>query len=329
MNESVLAKFGQARRFWRLLTGRRESSVIFGVIIVVLFFSIGTKGLWLGNLPNVLVLTALVGVIAIGQALLITAGEVDLSVGSVYAFASVSFLVLMGWGLSVFPSLILALLISAMIGMINGVITVKFNVPSMIVTLGAMFIYRGLVYIITTGYSLSIPREYRGDFLIWLIGGKTYGLSHSVVLLVILTAVFIFLLARMRLGSHILAVGGEPASALANGVSPDRVKTIAFVMCSVLAGTAGIVAACKEGSVYSTTGKLLELDTIAAAVMGGCMLTGGVGSIWGPVLGVFILASMKGGLMMMGAPTSWYIAFVGMILIGFLAASKVTSKQYG
>ena len=86
---------------------------------------------------------------------------------------------------------------------------------------------------------------------------------------------------------------------------------------------------CQEGSVYATSGIRLELETIAAAVIGGCTLRGGIGSIWGPVLGVFVLSSLKGGLMLMGAPTSWYVAFVGAILIAFLVMSRFVHQRLG
>lgn len=313
--------------FGKLLFGRIETSVVLGTILIVLLFAIGTRGLWLSSIPNVLALTSLVGVIAIGQALLMTSGEVDLSVGSVYAFTSVAFLTVMGFGIGVLPAIVAALLVAAAIGFINGVVTTRFKVPSMIVTLGAMFIFRGLTYIQTTGYSLSIPRPYRGDTLIWLLGGKSFGYSHSIVVLLVLAALFVFILARTRLGSHIFAVGGEPEAALSNGVSPTILKIKVFVICSVLAGLAGIVATCGSGSVYSSSGKLLELDTIAACVIGGCTLRGGIGSVWGTILGVFILSSLKGGLMMMGAPTYWYISLVGAILIAFLMASRVLTSR--
>jgi len=122
---------------------------------------------------------------------------------------------------------------------------------------------------------------------------------------------------------------GEPEAAVANGVPLAATKTRAFVICSGLAGLAGIVAVCQEGSVYATSGIRLELETIAAAVIGGCTLRGGIGSIWGAVLGVFVLSSLKGGLMLMGAPTSWYVAFVGAILIAFLVMSRFMHQRLG
>ncbi len=313
----------------RVFAGRIESSAILGSLLVILFFAIGTKGLWLKNLPNILVLTAQVGIITIGQALLLTSGEVDLSVGSVFAFVGVAFILFIDWGFGVVGAFFCAILISSVIGLINGLITVKFKVPSMIVTLGALFIYRGCVYILTTGFSLTIPNRLTSHFLIRLVGGKFLGISNSIPVLILLTVVSMVILSQTRFGNHVTAVGGDPRSALSCGVSPPKIKTIAFVTCSLLAGLAGIIVTCQEGTVYSTTGRNLELDTIAAAVIGGCTLRGGVGSIWGAILGVFILSSLKGGLMMMGAPTYWYISFVGMILIGFLIVSKLMRGRYG
>jgi ribose/xylose/arabinose/galactoside ABC-type transport system permease subunit len=309
------------------LTSRIEAGVVLGAILVVLLLMLGTHGAWIQNLPSVLRLTAQIGILAIGQAVLMTSGEVDLSVGSAFAFVGVAFLTLLDWGTGVALATVLSLLIAVMIGFINGYITVRFNVPSMIATLGSLFIFRGTVYVLTTGFSLSVPPDERGNLAIEWLASQTLGLSNSVYILFALMALFVYGLAHTRLGSHITAVGGEPDSALANGISPPRVKVISFMLCSLMAGIAGIVVTCQEGSVYSTSGKLLELDTIAAAVIGGCSLRGGVGSIWGAVLGVFILSSLKGGLMMMGAPTYWYISFVGAILIGFLVLSKLLNPR--
>ena len=304
--------------------------MVIGALLIAAFFVVGTDGVWLNSIPSVLRVTAVVGVIAIGQALLMTSGEIDLSVGSVFAVAGVVFIGFMDeLGLGVVPSAISALAAACAIGLLYGVLTVRFRVPSMIVTLGGMFVFRGIAYISTRGYSLSIPREFRRDLVVQIVKAKVAGLSATVVILLVLTALFVFILARTRFGSHVLAVGGEPDAARANGVSLAATKTKAFVICTGLAGLAGIMAVCQEGSVYATSGIRLELETIAAAVIGGCTLRGGIGSIWGPVLGVFVLSSLKGGLMLMGAPTSWYVAFVGAILIAFLVMSRFVHQRLG
>lgn len=314
----------------RKFAHRPEASVVVTTVFLIAFFAIGTHGVWLNSIPSALRLTAQLGIVAIGQAILMISGEVDLSVGSVFAITGVAFISAMDvLGLGVVPAMLLALLCACAVGLVNAMFTVKFRVPSMITTLGSMFIFRGITYLMTEGYSLSVPRELREDPLIMAIKFRAFGINGAVVLLLILSALFVFILARTRFGSHVHAVGGNAAAALANGVPPGAVKAKAFVLCSFLAGVSGVMVACQEGSVYSTSGTTMELETIAAAVIGGCTLRGGLGSVWGPVLGVFVLASLKGGLMLMGAPTSWYVAFVGAILVSFLIAASVMRKRLG
>jgi simple sugar transport system permease protein/ribose transport system permease protein len=308
---------------------RPEASVVVTAILLALFFAISTKGGWLQSIPSVLRVTAQIGIVAIGQALLMTSGEVDLSVGSVFAVVGIVFITAMdAFGLGVAPAMLMAMAAACAIGLINAVLTVRLNVPSMIVTLGAMFVYRGLAYLATGGLSLSIPSDLRHDPLVDVFQARVLNLNSSVFLLIVLAALFIFVFSRTRFGSHLQAVGGNAASALANGVSPASVKTRAFVLCSGLAGLSAIVIVLQDGSVYATSGVRMELETVAAAVIGGCSLRGGIGSVWGPVLGVFILASLKGGLMLLGAPTSWYSAFVGAILIAFLVSTAVLRRRF-
>lgn len=312
----------------KYLAGRPEISVVIGALLLAAFVSIGTHGLWLGGVPSVLRITARVGIVAIGQALLMTAGEVDLSVGSTFAIAGVAFLTLLdSGGLSVLPAMIVSLAMVAGLGLLNGMLTTRFRVPSMIVTLGAMFVLRGLTSAATQGGSISIPHVFRSDPLITVMKTKLLGLNATVFIMLVLMLLFVFVLAKTRFGSHVSAVGGNTDAALANGISPASVKIRAFIVCSFLAGLSGILVTCQEGAVYSTSGSKFELESIAAAVIGGCTLRGGIGSIWGPVVGVSVLSSLKGGLMIMGAPTSWYIAFVGAILVVFLVVSQMINQR--
>lgn len=314
----------------KFLTGRIETSVIFGAALLVVVLMISTQGAWLGNVPSVLRVTAQVGIIAIGQAILMTTGEVDLSVGSVFAFVSVIFIWLTGdAALPVWLALILSIASGCLIGLANGLITTRFGVPSMIVTLGGMFIYRGITFLATQGASQALPRPIRQDAIIGFAKTQFFGFNISVYSLALLLVIFVFVFNRTRFGSHVAAVGGNADAALANGISPAAVRVRAFVLCSGLAGLSGLLILFQEGSVYSTSGIKMELESIAACVIGGCTLRGGVGSVWGAVLGVFILSSLKGGLMMLGAPTSWYITFVGAILVGFLVLARILNQRTG
>ena len=313
---------------FKKIFGTVEAGAILLTLVVVLVFAIGTKGLWLKNLPYVFILAAPIGIVTIGQAVLMISGEVDLSVGSVYALIGLSFILFLNSGFGVMLSLLFSIALSCTMGLFHALVVMKLNVPSMIATLGMQFLYRGFVYILTGGISIQIPGSLKSHQLIRFFAGKFLGIRTSILLLILIMVIFMVVLAWTRFGNHLFAVGRDPASALTCGVSAAKVKTIAFVVCSLLAGLGGIIAACQEGAVYATTASGSELETIAAAVIGGCLLTGGVGSIWGAVLGIFSLLSLKGGLLMIGAPAYWYILFVGLIFIVFLIVSKLLIRGF-
>jgi simple sugar transport system permease protein len=256
-------------------------------------------------------------------------GEFDLSVGSVFAFTGVAFISFIDLGFGVLLSFLCAVILSCGIGLVNGLFTLRLKVPSMIATLGARFVYRGLVYIFTSGIGLHIPHDSRDHLLVRLLGGKPLGFSSSILLLGVISVAFMLVLSSTRYGNHVFAVGADPRSAQSCGVSPMKTKMIAFILCSALAGFAGILVTSRELTVYFSTGRGAELEAIAAAVIGGCVLSGGVGSIWGAILGAFIISSLRGGLLMIGAPSYWYISFVGMILILFMVLSRLMGGSYG
>jgi ribose/xylose/arabinose/galactoside ABC-type transport system permease subunit len=311
------------------ILNRIEASAILGSTGLALLFIVATKGIWIGNFLDTLDLTSIIGIVSIGQAFLMITGEFDLSVGSVFAFIAVVFVSLMDLGLGMFAALVCAMLLSCCVGLVNGLLTLRFKVQSMIVTLGAMFAYRGLVYILTSGVQLSVPHDLRASILVKLLGGKQLGFSSSILILVVVMMIFVMILSTTRYGNHVFAVGADAWSAQSCGISPEKTRLVAFIICSALAGFSGILVTCKELAVYSTTGQDAELETIAAAVIGGCSLSGGVGSIWGTVLGAFIISSLRGGLLMMGAPSYWYVTFVGMILILFMVISRLIRGFYG
>jgi len=304
------------------LFGMTEASAILLTIAVIIVFSIGTEGSWLRNMPGLIVLVAPAGIVTIGQAMLLISGEVDLSVGANYALTGLVFIFLMGAGLGVLVSALIALTMAVVLGLFHSLVVLKLSVHSMIATMGMMFLYRGVVFIMTGGKSLHIPTDMRDHGFIKLLGGEVLGVRTSIPILILISIIFILILAWAKFGNHLLAVGRDPASALSCGVSPVKMKTAAFSICSGLAGLGGIIVACQESEIYASTASNMELETIAAAVIGGCMLTGGIGSIWGPILGIFSLLSLKGGLIMLGAPAYWYTLFVGVILVAFLIMSK-------
>jgi simple sugar transport system permease protein len=308
------------------LTSRIESVAMLSFLLVVSLWTALLRGSWISNVPLLLRDSAWLGMVAIGQALLIISGEFDLSVGSVFAFVSVVFVWLMRIGVGAVPSFLTAMLVSGLIGFVNGTITLRFRVPSLIVTLGTLFILRGLIYFVSQGFSIGIPDEAARAALSRLLGGEFLGLNNAVILFALLILSGTIMLGKTRFGNHVRAVGADARSALSCGVSPIRVKGICFIVCSAMAGLSGLTAASYFRSVAPTQGEGMEFETVAAAVIGGCSLRGGIGSIWGTMLGACTLIAIRSGLVMMGVNIFLYQILLGVLLVVVIAVKEPLSR---
>ena len=315
----------------RNLFKRSETPILVGVIILFVLFSLLDPGSWLRarTLNNVLQFTAILGLIAIGEALLIICKEIDLSVGSVYGVVGIVFI---GFepALGVVGSFVLAMVIAAAIGLLNALLVIRGRLSSVIVTLGALFFYRGLIYITTGGNAPNFGQEARSHWFTQLLGANWFSVENAVIWLVIILVVFSLLLTRTRFGNHLLAVGGDEASARSRGIDVARVKTLAFVATSMLAGFASILTLADSPRTHVTLGSDLELEAIAAAVIGGVALTGGRGTVVGAVLGAFFLTSVRYEIIALGIPPSWYLSFVGVVLVvGVVLNITITRRVTG
>ena len=299
----------------RLVTGQSLGSVIGVCAMLLLFTLIDFHGWWnTRSLSNVLHFSAILGLLSMGLALVIIAREIDLSVGSVYGLTGVSFITLEPV-LGVTQSFLVAMALAAFIGLLQGLAVVKWKLPSMIVTLGGLFTVRGIIYVWTGGSVSNFSPEARGHWLTQAFGGSWLGLPAVVWWMALVAAVLSAVLWLTPFGNHLMATGGQQDSAESRGVRTDRVKLATFVICSMLAGLSGVITLCDNPQTHVTLGELMELEAISAAVIGGCLLTGGRGSLVGAMLGTFIVVSVRYELIALGAPSSWYMTFVGAVLI--------------
>jgi simple sugar transport system permease protein len=277
------------------------------IIIFLLLSLFVPKFLTLRSVSGILNAVTLSGTVTVGVALLMISGEFDLSVGSImavggYAYASLS---MAGKPLL---GLVLALLVTALLGMINGLILVWTGIPSFIVTLGTKYFFRGMLWVVTAGTMLqTIDRltiynilNGRLDVLNKLFTGANF--RTSLIWLLLLVAVFQFVLAKTRYGNHIFAVGGNPGAALAQGVNVRRVKVLNFVITGAIAGFAGILLFSQFYTVRVASGDGMELSAIAASVVGGILITGGAGSIWGALVGALTISTLRTGVVLMNIP---------------------------
>ncbi|MGV1767876.1 ABC transporter permease [Rhizobium rhizogenes] len=298
-----------------LLRNQGLGAIVGVVVMFAVFTVIDFSGWWtVQTVSNVTQFTAILAFVAMGQALIIITREIDLSVGSVYGLTGVAFIT-MEPALGVPGSLVLALVIAAAAGLVQGIAVVKGQLPSMIVTLGGLFTARGIIYVWTGGSVHNFSPDARSHPLTLLLGGSLSGVEAAIYWLILVAAVLALVLWLTPFGNRLLATGGSRESAESRGVQTDRIKIATFILCSLLAGFAGILTLCNQPQTHVTLGENMELEAIAAAVIGGCLLTGGRGSILGTILGALIVVSLRYELIALGAPSSWYITFVGAVLI--------------
>ena len=301
---------------WRRLFAVRELGVLVALLALVAVFSLLQPAfLTLDTFGDILTQAAELGVAAVGVTFLMIAGEFDLSVGSNFAFTGVVLALLVTRAaLPAALAVLLALLVAAAIGLLNGVVTLATRIPSFITTLGTMMLWRGLALAITGGWPISILTA---STLLEVLGGKVIWstLRISAVWLLVVTVAFWFLLGKTRYGNWVFATGGKREAARALGVPVRRVKLINFTLAGVLAGTAGFLQFGRMRSMSPVWGDALALEAIAAAVIGGTSLMGGSGTILGTVLGAVTMAAIRVGLVMVGAPSYWYTAFLGVVVV--------------
>jgi len=229
----------------------------------------------------------------------------------------ITFLGLESSNVSVLISFIVAMLLALLIGLVNAVVVIHGKVPSMIVTLGGLFFCRGLIYVTTHGAVAGTPQAARENWLSQFFGGHWLRIENGFLLLLLLAFVCATALYQTRFWKHLFALGGDPASAESQGVPVNRIKASAFCLCSLFAGLSAVVTLAHDPSTNVSLGTGMELQPIAAVVVGGTLLTGERGTILGTILGAFFLTAVRSEMIALGAPPSWYNLLRKMDELGF------------
>ena len=269
----------------------------------------------------------LLGIMSLGVGVLMISGEFDLSVGAVYTFGpmmmAIAFLDGTGWPLGL--AMLLAVVAAAGVALINAFVTLRFEIPSFITTLGMLLVLRGGIRWVS---DLQPQSFYPGDITENLLTGSISGVLSAQILWLIGFAVAAYvLLNRHRVGNQMFAVGGNKEAAIAVGIDVTRVKLIAFVVCAVAAAVSGIFTAIRVNSVSPVQGFTLELQAIAVCVVGGLFLFGGRGSILGIVLGAAFIYTIQDILLLIRAPGYYFEVFVGTIVIVAVALNTWLARR--
>jgi ribose transport system permease protein len=311
------ASAGLGRVVLQVLSGLAPAA---GFVLLFVFFSGTAKGfLTTGNLTTIAVQIAVVAILAIGETFVIVSGGIDLSVGSVLALSGMTTaLILTRWhdapaGAVVPASILAGIGVGALCGLINGLLVTYTGLPSFIVTLGMMGICRGLAKVPTDAQATPALTP---DFT-WVGSGRLLnGLLPVPVLILAVVAIASGLILRYtRLGRYCYAMGSNLEAARLSGVNIRFYMTVVFVICGLLAGLAGVVGTGRLTIGDPMAGRGYELDSIAAAVIGGASLMGGVGTIVGTMLGAFIMAVLRNGCDLKGISPHWQEVVIGCVII--------------
>lgn len=284
--------------------------VLLCVIMTVLSPSFSTQR----NLMLIVKQSSITGILAIGMTMVIITGEIDLSVGSIVALSSVCSAMYGGLAEQDMPILIPLLVgmsVGVLCGCINGFMVSYVKFPSFIMTLAMMMIARGVAKVLSNGS----PVFGISERFLKLANGFVFGIPNLVIYFGAVLVIGYLILDKMVLGSRIYAVGGNENATRLSGVNTRRVKTFTFAFSGVMAGFCGVLMTSRISSGSSIVADGYELDAIAAAVIGGTSMSGGVGSIWGSVVGALIIVAMQNGLDIMGVSEFYKAIIQGLIII--------------
>ena len=293
------------------------------LIILMIFFSITANNfLTVGSLLTVAKHVALYGILAIGMTYVIITGGIDLSVGSVAGLAGMiaggliqEGLTLKFAGVTIYFSIplvvLITILLGAFIGALNGVVITKFNVAPFIATLGSMYICRGLANIRSNGATFS-------DLAGFEVFGRNFAgtmIPTGVIILIIVAVIAGLILKKTPFGWHVQAIGGNERASKLSGIKVDRVKIWVYAFSGLCSAIVGIIATSQLVSATPKTGESWEMNAIAASVLGGTSMAGGVGSIGGTIVGAFVIGVINDGMTMCGVTEFWQKIIRGLVII--------------
>jgi ribose transport system permease protein len=318
------------KRLWQA----REFSTVVILALEILFF---TWWLWpeagrthpffnAANFLLILKYSSIYGIAAVGAAIVIISGGIDLAPGAVMALAGVvgaQLFVVRGWGLA--PSMLTGVLVGFASGLFTAALVVTVRLPPFIATLGVMGITRGLAFIITEGQYFDVSSRLLG-------GWRPFGLPADWVAPIILIAValtFQLLMTLFQWGRAVFSVGGNETAALFSGIAVNRVKTSVYVISGALAAVSGIVLVLVQGQGKADLATGYELDIIASAVVGGASLSGGRGSVVGAVLGTLIFGVLRNALPQIPGATFYDRLIVGLVVIVIVVVDQLLLKKRG
>jgi ribose transport system permease protein len=311
--QTLLARLMNSQAFW----------VCLAILAACVFLSLATDSfLTAKNLYNITRNATFVAIIALGMTIVIITGGIDLSVGSVLCLCSMVLAVTMHAGFGLWTGIGAALLTAMVVGGFNGVLIAYFGFPPFVVTLGMLSIARSLAMVLSNN---TVVFQFGPDHdrLLALGGGSTFGIANPVLYMVVLALLTGFVLRWTRFGRYVYAIGGNEKAAELTGVPVRAIKLAVYVISALSAGIAGIVQTGWLGAVTTNIGAGMELQVIAAAVIGGANLAGGIGTAFGALVGAALIEIIRNSLGLLGINAFWQGTFIGGCIVIAVAFDRL------
>ncbi len=303
----------------------RRLSVLGILLLICVVFAFGSSDfLTASNLLNVALQTSIIAIVAIGMTFVILTAGIDLSVGSLMAICgALAAGIAVRQGMDTYLSISIALGAGLFLGAINGLMVVKGGIPPFVATLSMLAIARGLTLVYTEGRPIAGLDE---RFIYWGTG-QVLGIPLPVIIMIVIAVVAHIISRYTPFGLHVYSTGGNEETTRLAGISPDRIKLAVYMISGFLAALGGILLTARLWSAQPNAAVGWELDAIAAPVLGGTSLFGGVGSIGGTVVGAFIIGVLSNGLNLMGVPSYYQQVIKGLVLILAVAVDLINKRR--
>ena len=302
------------------------------VAIVALFivFSITAKNFFsMRSVLSLALQTSAITIMGIGETFAILTAGIDLSIGSVIALSGTIAVMAAIAGIPIWLSMIIGLLVGGFCGFLNGLMITRMKLPPFIATLGMLMVARGVALTITNANAWPAPEGFGGlgNGTIFGTGPQFPGISYPVLVMIAVAIVFAFILGATRLGTYTYAVGSNEEAARRAGINVNRVKIITYIFSGSLAALVGIILASRMSTSQPNSAIGYEMNAIAAAVIGGSSLMGGVGTVGGTVIGSFIIGILTVGLTMQGANYFMQQIVIGLVVVGAVTVDQLKGRQ--
>lgn len=303
----------------------RRLSVLGILLLICLVFALGSNEfLTASNLLNVALQTSIIAIVAIGMTFVILTAGIDLSVGSLMALCgAVAAGIAVRQGMDTYLSISIALGVGLILGAVNGLMIVRGGIPPFVATLSMLAIARGLTLVYTEGRPIAGLDE---RFIYWGTG-QVWGIPIPVIIMIVIAVIAHIVTRYTPFGLHVYSTGGNEETTRLAGISPDRIKLAVYMISGVLAALGGVLLTARLWSAQPNAAAGWELDAIAAPVLGGTSLFGGVGSIGGTVIGAFIIGVLSNGLNLMGVPSYYQQVIKGLVLILAVTVDLINKRR--